>query len=200
MAVGEEAVVADAMESIGQGVQQEAADELVGGKGHDLGLAMMSIVPPLEGDLSVGDAKQTRVGDRNAVCVAAEIGQDLSGAAEWRLGVDHPLDASQVAQPASEHSRISKVGEITEESQLVGLECRLHLLQEQSPEYPRQHPDRQEESWPAGHPAGAVERRAAPRHDAVDMGVMLKGLPPGMQHGDNAELGTEMAGVGTDDA
>ena len=31
------------------------------------------------------------------------------------------------------------------------------------------------------------------------MGVMLKGLPPGMQHGDNAELGTEMAGVGTDD-
>ena len=48
---------------------------------------MMSIVPPLEGDLSVGDAKQTRVGDRDAVCVAAEIGQDLSGAAERRLSI-----------------------------------------------------------------------------------------------------------------
>jgi hypothetical protein len=144
MAVGEEAVVANAVESVGQGVQQEAADELVGGKGHDLGLAMMSIVPPLEGDFSVGDAEQTGVGDRDGVCVAAEIGQDLSGAAEWRLGVDHPLDASQVAQPAGEHGWIGKVGEIAEEAQLAGLECRLQLLQEQSPEYPRQHPDRQD--------------------------------------------------------
>ena len=33
---GEQAVVPDAMEASGQGVQQEAADELVGGKGHDL--------------------------------------------------------------------------------------------------------------------------------------------------------------------
>ena len=39
MAVGEEAVVADAMEAVGQGVQQEAADELVGVERHDLGLA-----------------------------------------------------------------------------------------------------------------------------------------------------------------
>ena len=116
MAVGEEAVVANAMEAVRQGVQQEAADELVGGKRHDLGPAMMSIVPPLEGDLSVGDAEQTGVGDRDAMCVTAEIGQYLSGTAEWRLGVDHPLDASQVAQPAGEDCRIGKVGEIAEEA------------------------------------------------------------------------------------
>ena len=51
MAVGEEAVVADAMEAVRQGVQQEAADELVGGEGHHLRLAVMAIVPPAEGDL-----------------------------------------------------------------------------------------------------------------------------------------------------
>jgi hypothetical protein len=35
MAVGDEAEVADAMEAIGQGVDEEAADELVGGQTHD---------------------------------------------------------------------------------------------------------------------------------------------------------------------
>ena len=51
VAVGEEAVVADAMEAVRQGVQQEAADELVGVKGHDLGLAVVAIILPAEGDL-----------------------------------------------------------------------------------------------------------------------------------------------------
>ena len=36
MAVGEEAVVADAMEAVRQRVQQEAPDELVGVERHDL--------------------------------------------------------------------------------------------------------------------------------------------------------------------
>ena len=39
LAVGHEAEVADAMEAVGQGVKKEAADELVGGKVHELGLA-----------------------------------------------------------------------------------------------------------------------------------------------------------------
>ena len=44
-------IVADAMEAVRQGVQQEAADELVGVKRHDLGLAVMAIVLPAEADL-----------------------------------------------------------------------------------------------------------------------------------------------------
>ncbi len=54
MAVGEEAVVADAMEAVRQGVQQEAADELVGGEGHDLRLAVVAIILPAEGDRVLG--------------------------------------------------------------------------------------------------------------------------------------------------
>src|SRR5260370_236031 len=46
--VGEEAVVADAMEAVRQGVQQEAPDELVGRKGHDLGLAVVAVILPAE--------------------------------------------------------------------------------------------------------------------------------------------------------
>ena len=54
MAVGEKAEVADAVEAVGQGVQQEAADELVGVERHDLGLAVMAIVLPAEADPAVG--------------------------------------------------------------------------------------------------------------------------------------------------
>ena len=51
VAVGEEAVVADAVKAVRQGVQQEAADELVGVERHDLRLAVVAIILPAEGDL-----------------------------------------------------------------------------------------------------------------------------------------------------
>src|SRR5579864_8132316 len=62
MAVGEEAVVPDAMEAIRQGVQQEAADELIGIEGHDLRFAVMPIILPAEGDAALCQADETRVG------------------------------------------------------------------------------------------------------------------------------------------
>jgi len=45
-AVGEETEVADAHQAAGQNVQQEAAQELMSGNGHDLLLAAVSIVSP----------------------------------------------------------------------------------------------------------------------------------------------------------
>ena len=72
--------------------------------------------------------------------------------------------------------------------------------QEQVAEAPRQHPHRQEEPRPAGHPARPVGREAAARDDAVQVWMVLQGLPPGVQHRDRADLGAEMAGVGGDGA
>src|SRR5580765_6511523 len=73
LAVGEESVVADAMEAVRQGVHQEAADELVGVKRHELGLAVMAIILPAEGDFGTGQADQAGVGDGDAVRVSGEI-------------------------------------------------------------------------------------------------------------------------------
>ena len=41
VAVGEQPIMADAMEAVRQGVEQEAPDELVGRKRHHLGLAVL---------------------------------------------------------------------------------------------------------------------------------------------------------------
>ena len=45
MAIGEEAVVADAMEAVGQGVQEEAADELVRRELHDFAATLRGDSP-----------------------------------------------------------------------------------------------------------------------------------------------------------
>jgi hypothetical protein len=78
MAVGEEAIMPDAVEPVRQGVEQEAADELVGLKRHDLRFAVMSIILPAEGDRGASHAEEAGVSDGDAMGVAGEIGQHLS--------------------------------------------------------------------------------------------------------------------------
>ena len=85
-AVGEKAVVTDAMEPVRQRVQQEAPDKFVGRHGHDLVLVVMSVVAPAEADPAAGERHEPAVGDRDAVCVAAEIGQYCGGAREGPAG------------------------------------------------------------------------------------------------------------------
>jgi hypothetical protein len=69
--------MADAVESGGQDVEEEAADELGGHEAHDF-LALPALCPvvlPAEGD-GVGVGRdEPAVGDRDAVCVARQIGR-----------------------------------------------------------------------------------------------------------------------------
>ena len=64
-AAGEQAVVADAVEAVRQDVDQESADELIGGECHDL-LALATIgtiVLPSEGDAGAVAGDQPAVGE-----------------------------------------------------------------------------------------------------------------------------------------
>ena len=88
----EEAVVADAMEAVGQHMQQEAADELVRGEAHDSAPAASAVILVAEGDVVLGDGFDPGIGDRCAMGVAGEVGQYAGRAAERRLGVDDPCD------------------------------------------------------------------------------------------------------------
>ena len=87
-----------------------------------------------------------------------------------------------------------------EEVQLTGGERLLQVVQEQPPEHPRQHPDRQEEPRPAGDPAFAVWRDPAARNEKVKMRVVQQVLPPGVQHAEEADLRTQMLRIGGDGA
>ena len=90
---GEQAVVADAVEAARQHVQEKAADELGGVERHGLEAvaAFDPVVLPLEGDARLVERDEPGVGDRDAMRVAGEIGEDGLRSGEGPLGVDHPL-------------------------------------------------------------------------------------------------------------
>ena len=54
-AIGEEAIVADAVEAVRQGVQEKATHELIGIKRHHFGLAILPIVLPGKAHLPIGE-------------------------------------------------------------------------------------------------------------------------------------------------
>jgi hypothetical protein len=83
-AVGEDAERADAHQSAGQDVKQEAAQELMGGNCHDLLLAAMGIDSSADGDAIVLKGHETMVGDGDAMGIAGQIVEHLFRAAEGR--------------------------------------------------------------------------------------------------------------------
>ena len=86
--VGEDAEVADANQAFGQNVKKKSAQELMGGNGHDLLFAAVSIVSPTERDATVPEGHEPAVGDGDAMGVASQIVENVFGAAEGRLGSD----------------------------------------------------------------------------------------------------------------
>ena len=117
MGVGEEAVVANAMETVRQHVEQEAPHELADVEAHDLALVTtaLPIVLPAETDMGLVKIEQAAVSDCDAMRVAREIGQDLLGTGEGLFGVDDPFGRSQWCEVGSELVRVLESGEIGKE-------------------------------------------------------------------------------------
>src|SRR5262245_50674378 len=74
MAVGKEAIVANAMESARQHVEQEAAHELADIEAQDLPLVTTAfpIILPAESDMGRVEIEQPAVGDRDTMRIARE--------------------------------------------------------------------------------------------------------------------------------
>lgn len=76
-AIGEEAIMADTVEAVGQAVQKEASDELVRAERHQPGGIAITIVTPAEGHTGLIGADQAAIGDGDTVGVAPKIGKDM---------------------------------------------------------------------------------------------------------------------------
>ena len=149
---------------------------------------MTTVVPPTEADLTVLDGEQ-------AVGVLAEVVEDLLGAGEGGLGVDDPLGLAERLEVGVEGSGVVERGEGVAELEPAGAEGLLEQFEEEAAEQAGEDADGEEEAGAAGDPAATVGSDAAAGDDAVQVGVQLKGLPSGMEDGEEADLGAEVFGI-----
>ena len=199
-AVAEQPIVPDALQAAGEHMEQEAADELLGIMHHDLLAVMMPVILPVEGHLAVLGVNQPVVGDGDTMGIAAKILQHLFGAAEGPFGINHPLDIAQGREVLGPLARIGKRLKRRCQCEPPRLEGLLQPVEEQPAEEPREHPHREEEAGFAGNPPLAVRRQPPTGDDAMQMGMVQQVLPPGVEHGNEADLGAEVLGVGGDGA
>lgn len=127
----------DAVEAVGQDVQQEPSDELVRGEAHDAAAAAAAIIFVGERHLVV-DGDDPRIGDRGAMRVAGEIGEHALGSAEGRLGVDDKRALAQGAHPLGEGAGVCQRGQIGEEAEFAAAEGGGEAIKEEPAERLRQ--------------------------------------------------------------
>ncbi len=181
-------------------MEEKTADELAAVECHHPGLlpAVAAIILPLESDLAVLGREEPLVGDRHAMGVAAEIRQHLGRAAERRLGVDHPLGLPQRSQIGGEAGYVLERLQLPEELQLAPIEALFERFEKQTAEQAREHPHGKEEARPARDPALAIRGQAAAGNDAMHMRMMQQVLSPGAEHGEEADLRSQMLRIARD--
>src|ERR1700682_3560516 len=104
----------------------------------------------------VVESDEPAVGDRDAMGVKAEIGEDLCGSAEGPLGVNNPIDALYGFDATSESAEFGKRCKIAEEAQGAGVEGRDQAFEKKPAKEPGQRFDGQEEIRSAGDPACSI--------------------------------------------
>src|SRR6516162_3835871 len=136
IAVGEQSVVADAVQALGQYVHEETSNELVGWQRHGLVPARPfdAVILPREGDTGRVGGDQPAIGDGNAVGVARQVGEHGPRPGERLLGVDHPLGLAQRREERREGGRLGEHGVVAEEREASSLVSSEELAQEQSSE------------------------------------------------------------------
>ena len=104
------------MEPVGQDVDQEAADELVGVERHELvaSVAFGSVIFPFEGHALAVEGDEPAIGNRDPVGVAGQVGEHSIGSTKRPLGIDHRFALSQCGEVSFEGRRLGKGGLVGE--------------------------------------------------------------------------------------
>jgi hypothetical protein len=89
-AVGQETDMAQALTALGQDMQEQTAEELVGRQGQGLAAIALAAIAQAEAHLSAVDSQDAVVGDSHAVGRASEIVASLLRSCQRPLGIDDP--------------------------------------------------------------------------------------------------------------
>src|SRR5262249_50955720 len=127
--------------------------------------------------------------------VTADVIDYLLRARERTLGIDHPflfLDRSQVV---GKSLPMAQLGKGRKETQLTVFKDLVQALQEQAAEQTGEYTNGQEEPRPTSNQPFAVSGEASTGGDHMQMRMMKKILTPGVEHGEETNLSTQMFGI-----
>jgi len=187
-AVSEQPVVADAHEASRQDVQQEAPSEL-GERELLMSQTPSAVVLEAKADVVVVEGSEAVVGDGDAVGVASEVSENGVGPVEGRFGEDDP----GLLEAAGDEVVEGRLGKLAEQASAVSVAEPVEVA---GPEETAEHTDGEEKPAGTGQPGAPVGGESTGRDDAVQVGMVDEGLPPGVEHGEEPDAGPEEAGVG----
>jgi hypothetical protein len=176
IAIAEEAVVADTLESLRQDVEQKATDELVCRQSHGFLLVVVTVVLPLKTDLPVLDTDQAVVGNGHPVSVAPNVVENLVGSGKGFFGIDYPFGLPGRSEIIGKGHWIFKMLERGKELEFAGFKSSLQKLKEQTAEQATEYSNRQEEAGAARDPVIAIRRKSATSDDTMQMRMMESAL------------------------
>jgi hypothetical protein len=182
-------------EALGEDMKKEAADELDGAESHPASSLAASVVLPAEGDLAITDGEDALVGDGDTMRVTGKVAQDLSRSPERWFRIDDPGFGTERGQPAVPGVGLRQWGESAVEAESFLLEGFLEITQELAAEHPAEDVDGEEEAVVTADPVLAIETEATPRDHAMKVRVMMQILAPGVKHGQEADIRSQVLGV-----
>src|SRR5664280_877059 len=119
----------------------------------------------------------------------------MLGTTEGRFAIDHPVMAEKLAEPSGKDLGLSKLIQIAIEAELSFAAGALQRSHELAAKNPAQHFAGKKERVAGVDPVGVIQRESTRWDHAMDMGMMLELLIPGVQHAKETDLGAEMSGI-----
>src|ERR1700687_1761502 len=148
----------------------------------------MCIVLPFKTDAAVFESAKTMVGDGHAVGVASQILENALRSAEGRLDVNHPFDFGGLLTQGLESVGSSQGLEFAGEAQGAVTEGLPQLPQELLAEAVTEGEiGKKEGVLAAPTPARAIGRDAPAGRHAMEMGMQMQVLTPGVEHRQEAD-------------
>ena len=192
-AVGKESVVAYLLESSGQYMHQEAANEFLMSESHLLAGTTVSVVLVPEGDQ--GRNQRTNLSrpirDSDTMSVTTEVADGIAISVEGLLDVRTPVSTVQPINKRLPAFRQGKIGARLRNDEPARRAAALERSHELATEHLHRSLDRDEERLAALHKM-VVTGKTSARNDAVHMRMVRQILAPGVQHHDDAGLSAEI--------
>jgi hypothetical protein len=148
--------------------------------------------------LAVVHPQQAAVGDGHPVRITSQVLEDMLGVTEGGPGIDHPVHSLELSEESIERARPLPSSERAAKAEFISAIGAAEQSQELAPKHLGEDFPGQKESRARGaDPTGTIRGDPTGGNQAVQVRMRTNLLVPGVQHRQEADLGSDAARVGS---